>query len=91
MPVANPPICVLDSYSCGILGGRGSRLALIMEISRFQSNDVSIQEGAELSEELESIYPAAYSKKQQKIFILNTAEGFARPILYKIPSSYLPL
>ena len=91
LPVACSPICVLDSYSCGILGGRGSKMAWIMEVSRYHSNDVSFKEGAELAEELESIYPAAYSQSQGKIFILNTAEGFARPILYKVHNSYLPL
>ena len=90
-PIACPPLCVIDNYTCGILGGRGSRLAMIMEVSRYQSNDVSIKEGAELSEEIESIYQAAYSRTQNKIFILNTAEGFARPILYKVHCSYLPL
>jgi hypothetical protein len=62
-----------------------------MEVSKFQSNDVSIKEGADLSEEIESIYPAVFSKQQKKIYILNTAEGFDRPVLYKIHSSYLPL
>lgn len=66
-------------------------MAWIMEVSRYHSNDVSFKEGAELAEELESIYPAAYSQSQGKIFILNTAEGFARPILYKVHNSYLPL
>lgn len=90
-PISCPPICVIDSFSCGILGGRGSRIAVIMEVSKYHSNDVSFKQGAELSEEIESIYPAAYSKEQSKIFILNTAEGFARPLLYKVHSSYLPL
>jgi len=62
-----------------------------MEVSRFQSNDVSIKEGADLSEDIESVYPAVYSNSQKKIFILNTSEGFDRPVLYKIHSSYLPL
>ena len=90
-PIACSPICVIDNFACGILGGRGSRLAFIMEVSKFQSNDVSIKEGADLNEEIESIYPAVYSKTHKKIYILNTAEGFDRPVLYKIHSSYLPL
>jgi hypothetical protein len=90
-PVACPAICVVDKYACGVLGGRGSRAAFVVEVSRFQSNDVSIKEGGELNEEIESIYPAVYSKTQKKVFVLNTAEGFARPILYKVHSSYLPL
>jgi hypothetical protein len=85
------PVCIIDNFACGILGGRGSRSSFIMEVSKFQSNDVSIKEGADLSEEIESIYPAVFSKQQKKIYILNTAEGFDRPVLYKIHSSYLPL
>lgn len=90
-PAACSPVCVIDQHCCGVLGGRGSKLAFIIEVSKYQSNDVSIKEGAQLAEELETVYSAVYSKIFNKIFIFNTAEGYARPILYKVHTSYLPL
>ncbi|CAG9322876.1 unnamed protein product [Blepharisma stoltei] len=87
--VANSPLCHLFGSSFAILGGRGCRNVIMVEIDNLYSKSVSIREGAALSEEVETIYPVIYAAEQQKVFLFNITEGFERPLLYKIHESYL--